>query len=234
LTALELPAPEIASLLTPRNYQALRDEHARATQALDQHIEKAGAPENGVDVERQQPGHAAEMSAEHEQGPTRPQQHDRTGGPMTGGREAVEGWGIGYNNRANADYFAWAAANHGARDAQATENDRGNATHDAELEKLDRHCDGQQPENAPDRGEALEALERNEASQERGDKQIESQSQQRESAPQEVAAWDAWEARVERNEAAERGDGQENSNRADAREALDRHIESRLNFNKGT
>ncbi len=168
---------------TPRNYQALRDEHSRAMDALNQQIEQSETPDRQKGVEQSAPEPSAELSAEQE--PTRPEQgvgRSSSGGALTPDMKAQQEWATGYNNRVNADYFAWSAANSGERTQSQIDNAPTNAEHDAASAELNQRIDGQgrgdgnhvqDGRNDPGHEAASNALDQRIEGQDTGDKKIE-------------------------------------------------------------
>ncbi len=160
---------------TPRNYQALRDEHARANHDLDQHIEQTETPDKNIGAEQQAPSQEAEQGAERE--PESPKQGQARGGSVNW---TDRGDMVSQQTSANA-YNAAIVADLSNRESRAAENAPSGAEHEAATAELDQHCDGQQrdgqqSENAPDRGDACAALEQHEAAPERGGQQVENEN----------------------------------------------------------
>lgn len=229
----------------PRNYQVLRDEQARALDALNNHIDPSAAPDqnNGVEQGAQQHEPAPAQSAEPEPAPSRPDGPSRfPGGPNVGGMEAHNNWANSYNQQINRAYFASVIGNSAERnDAHvAPTNAEQNATNE-----LDSHIDGQERGGNPiearrdDLGQdvANNSLSQHVEAQELGsnpsetgryplgqeashdalEHHVDNQEQrQPENVPQEAVSWDAFEARV----------GGESAGRGAPQEELDKHIES--------
>ncbi len=167
----------------PRNYQALRDEHARAIDALDKHIEPTETPDRQNGVEEPSPDKSPELEAEPEKGPSRPEDRGTgfPGGPNVGGMEAHQNWANSYNKQLNSEYFAAIGANAEQRDQSQIDNAPTNAEHDAASAELDQNIDGQgrggnevqDGRNDPGHEAASNALDQHVEGHETGDKKIE-------------------------------------------------------------
>ncbi len=175
MTALEFASAGDRALRTPRNYQALRDEHSRANHALDQHIEQTESPDKNIGAEQQAPGHEAERGAEQE--PEAAKQGQARGSSVNW---TDRGDMVSQQTSANK-YNAAIVADLSNREALAAENTPSGAERETATAELNQHCDGQerggqQSEHAPDKGDARAALEQHEAAPERGGQQIESEN----------------------------------------------------------
>ena len=224
---------------TSRDYQGLRDDHARAIDALNQHIEPTENPDKQAGIEKSEPEHSADVISEKEAEPTRPEKAGRSfpGGPETGGMVNNQQWATQYNQTVNAGYFAYLATNSGERNQAEIDNAPTNAEHDAAKNELYQAIDGQERGGQPIEGErgepgheaAKSELDNHVDRAEAVGSNLEHQQdvgQQPEKSPAIAEAWDAWEARVEHDEAPQRGGEQESLGHDAASDALNRHIES--------
>jgi hypothetical protein len=152
---------------TPRNYQSLRDEHARAADALNRYIEQSETPDRQDGVQQ----HVPEQGLEQGYEPERPEQVHRSSPGWTERGDMV-------SQQASAvTYNAWIVANSADRDQKAIDNAPTDAQHAVATAELNQHADGQgrgdqNSEGVRGREAAANELNRHADNAERGDNQI--------------------------------------------------------------
>jgi len=155
------------------NYQILRDDHARAMDALDQHIGQSQTRNHEAGVEPPTPEQSTELTAAQDAEPTRPEDE----------RGSSPGWtGMGGmpQQQASANtYNNWIAAELGSRDDSRGGEPWPNAEQSAANAALDQHIDDQE-RGGPRQEAATGELEQYRDRSETGDRQSEFQGAARE------------------------------------------------------
>jgi hypothetical protein len=132
----------------PRNYQVLRDDHARAIDAQIQPQEQKEALEQQLSAVEHEP--TPEQTAGTQQGQSQSTEIIRpTGGPMTGRMDEHHGWANEYNKQANKEYFAWQATNGVERNQDQLDNNPTNAEQSAATSQLDQYIDRSERGDGP-------------------------------------------------------------------------------------